>query len=112
MILNVNNLSLSFGTKPILQEITFALNENDRLGVVGVNGCGKSTLFRTILGELTQDEGNIFLSKNATVGILRQNDALSAFEGVDGEATALEYLNGKEFSIPKKDIYFTSEFFN
>ena len=94
IILNVSNLSLSFGTKPILEEITFALNEGDRLGVVGVNGCGKSTLFRMILGELTPDEGNVYLSKNKTVGILRQNDALSAFqaEDTDGRATALEVM--------------------
>ena len=40
IILNVDNLSLSFGTKPILEHITFALNEGDRLGIIGINGCG------------------------------------------------------------------------
>ena len=92
IILNVNDLSLSFGTKPILEEITFSMNEGDRLGIVGVNGCGKSTLFRMILGEQDPDEGNVYLSKNTSVGVLRQNDALSAFEGTDGEATALEVM--------------------
>ena len=92
IILNINNLSVSFGTRPILEEVTFALNEGDRLGIVGVNGCGKSTLFRAILGELTPDGGSVYISKNTSVGILRQNDALSAFEGVDGDATALEVM--------------------
>ncbi len=92
IILNVSNLSLSFGTKPILEGVTFALNEGDRLGIVGVNGCGKSTLFRMILGEQDPDEGNVYRSKNTSVGILRQNDALSAFEGTDSDATALEVM--------------------
>ena len=43
-ILSVNGLSLSFGPKDILKDVSFALNENDRLGIVGANGCGKSTL--------------------------------------------------------------------
>ena len=92
IILNVSNLSLSFGTKPILEGVTFALDEGDRCGVVGVNGCGKSTLFRMILGEQESDEGSVYLSKNKSVGILRQNDAFLDFEGEDGEASALEVM--------------------
>ena len=92
IVLNVSNLSLAFGTKSILEGITFALDEGDRLGIVGVNGCGKSTLFRMILGEEEPDEGSVYLSKNKTVGILRQNDAFLAFEGEDGEASALEVM--------------------
>ena len=92
IVLNVSNLSLSFGTKPILEGVTFALDEGDRLGIVGVNGCGKSTLFRMILGEEEPDEGSVYLSKNKTVGILRQNDAFCDFEGEDGEASALEVM--------------------
>ncbi len=92
IVLNVSNLSLSFGVKPILEGVTFALDEGDRCGVVGVNGCGKSTLFRLILGEEEPDEGSVYLSKNKSVGILRQNDAFLDFEGEDGEASALEVM--------------------
>ena len=92
IVLNVSNLSLSFGTKPILEGVTFALDEGDRCGIVGVNGCGKSTLFRMILGEQEPDEGAVYLSKNKSVGILRQNDAFCDFEGEDGEASALEVM--------------------
>ena len=92
IVLNVNNLSLSFGTKPILEEVTFALNEGDRLGIVGVNGCGKSTLLRMILGEQEADTGSVYISKETTVGILRQNDALAAFEGTDESISALEVM--------------------
>lgn len=90
--LNVDRLSLSFGVKPILEDVTFSVDEGDRLGIIGVNGCGKSTLFRLILGELEPDSGAVYLSKNKTVGILRQDDALREFEGQDGAATAIEVM--------------------
>ena len=48
-IISVNDLSLSFGPKDILKNVSFALNENDRLGIVGSNGCGKSTLLSLLL---------------------------------------------------------------
>ena len=87
-----DHISLSFGTKKILENITFSLNEGDRLGIVGVNGCGKSTLFRILLGETEPDSGEVYLSKGKTVGILRQNDAFAEFQGEYGEANALEVM--------------------
>ncbi len=73
--ISVNDLSLSFGIKPVLEKVSFSLEDGDKLGIIGVNGCGKSTLFKLILGELEPDEGNIFFSKNKTVGILTQDGA-------------------------------------
>ena len=61
-VLSVADLSLSFGTRRILDKISFSLAENDKLGIIGVNGCGKSTLFKVITGELTPDEGQVFLA--------------------------------------------------
>ena len=55
--LSVNNLSLSYGMRQVLSKISFAINDTDRLGVVGVNGCGKTSLFKLILGEETADSG-------------------------------------------------------
>ncbi len=92
IVIGSDNLSLSFGTKKILEQVTFALDEQDKLGIVGVNGCGKSTLFRLILGELEPDSGSVYLSKEKTVGILRQDDAFEQFEGREGEATCLEVM--------------------
>ena len=57
--ISVNDLSLSYGTTPILEKISFSLEETDKLGIIGVNGCGKSTLFRLILGEQEPTEGNV-----------------------------------------------------
>ena len=90
--LSTEALSLSFGTKRILEDVSFAVQDNDRLGIIGSNGCGKSTLLKLILGELEPDSGSIYISKDKTVGILRQDDAFADSIGEDGEATALEIM--------------------
>ena len=87
-VISVNDLSLSFGTKSVLEKISFSLEENDKLGIIGVNGCGKSTLFRLITGELTPDEGQVFLSNGKTVGIVEQNDAFRETQGAEDNALA------------------------
>jgi len=71
--LNLENISLSFGTTVILEKINFSINEGDKLGIVGVNGAGKTSLFKIILGEYTPDSGNIYISKDKSIGILDQN---------------------------------------
>jgi ATP-binding cassette subfamily F protein 3 len=90
--ISTENLSLSFGTKKILEGVTFSADDTDRIGIVGVNGCGKSTLFRLILGEYQADTGTIYRSKDKSIGILRQDDAFCEFEGENGEATCLEVM--------------------
>ena len=79
-VLSVADLSLSFGTRKILDKISFALADNDKLGIIGVNGCGKSTLFKLLTGEYTPDEGSIFLANDKTVGILTQDGAFEVDE--------------------------------
>ena len=92
IVLNVNRLSLSFGTNEIFSDVTFSLNENDRLGVIGVNGCGKSTLFKAILGEYTADEGEVFIAKETSLGVLRQDGAFADFNPDDRSMSALEVM--------------------
>ena len=92
IVLNADHLSLSFGAVEILKDVTFSLDEGDRLGVIGVNGCGKSTLFKLILGEHEPDTGAVYISKNKTVGVLRQDDAFCDLEGEDGTSSALEVM--------------------
>ncbi len=90
--ITVEDLSLSFGTKVVLENVSFSLDESDKLGIIGVNGCGKSTLFKLISGELSADRGNVYISKDKSVGILRQDDALSAFCDENEESSALEVM--------------------
>ncbi len=73
--ISVNELSFEIGTSPILEKISFSLEENDKLGIIGVNGCGKSTLLRLIMGEIEPTEGELFLSKGKSIGILTQDGA-------------------------------------
>ncbi len=88
--LTVSDLSLSIGTTPILERVSFALEEGDRLGIIGVNGCGKSTLFRLILGEVTPTEGSVFIAKGKTVGILTQD---GAFDCDNTSETVIERMH-------------------
>ena len=92
IVINVEDLSLAFGTKQILDGISFALQDNDRLGIIGVNGCGKSTLFKLISGELSAERGNVYISKDKTVGILHQDDAFCDFSDDQNESSALEIM--------------------
>ena len=89
--LSVSELKLSFGTDVILDDVSFSVNDGDRLGIIGVNGAGKTSLFRIITGEYTADSGSVFVQKGHTVGILEQNPDLTA---LPGDLTCLEYMYG------------------
>ncbi len=96
--ISVNGLTLRYGVTTILENISFSLEEDDRLGIVGVNGCGKSSLFRLITGDEDADSGEIFIAKGKTVGILRQDGAFTLPDGVDENATPPEIM---VFSYPE-----------
>ena len=87
--ISVNDLSLSFGTTVLLDKVSFALEENDKLGIIGVNGCGKSTLLRLITGEMDSTAGEVYLSRGKTLGILKQDGAFSC---ENESATVLERM--------------------
>ncbi len=72
-MLQVNNLSLSFVDQQILDDISFNIHSGERIGLVGRNGSGKTTIFKLITGELHPDEGRIVIPKNYTVGYLKQH---------------------------------------
>ena len=73
MILSCQNICKTFVDKPVLQNISFHLNENDRLAIIGYNGAGKSTLLKIIVGELSADEGEVLTKKDASIGYLAQH---------------------------------------
>ena len=87
--LSTQDINLSFGTDVILKDISFAINDGDKLGIIGVNGAGKTSLFRILTGEYTPDSGAVYVQKGHTVGILEQNPDLSS---LPGETTCLEYM--------------------
>ena len=105
LAISINDLSLSYGTTPILEKVSFSLEENDKLGIIGVNGCGKSTLFRLILGKEEPTEGSVYLSKGKTVGVLTQEGAFDT--GKQGQSVlermydAFPHLLGMEARLAK-----------
>ncbi len=75
-MLTAHNLSKSFGLSPILNDITFAINAGDRVGLIGPNGCGKTTLLRLLTGAERPNSGHITLTPtNLRVGYLAQGFA-------------------------------------
>ena len=72
-MLNVHNLSVSFGGEYLFEEISFRLNGGDRVGLIGRNGAGKSTLLKLLSKEMTFDEGTIAIEKNIKIGFLKQD---------------------------------------
>lgn len=71
-ILNAQSVSKRFGAVPLFQNISFAVNENDRIGLIGPNGAGKSTLLAVLAGEQNPDTGDLSVRKRARVGYVRQ----------------------------------------
>jgi ATP-binding cassette subfamily F protein 3 len=72
-VLQVSDLSKSFGDNLVFQKVSFTVNPGERVGLVGPNGCGKTTLLRIVLGEIAPDSGSAWLSPaSARVGYLAQ----------------------------------------
>lgn len=78
MLISFENVSFAYRDVPILQDVSFALHENESVGFIGGNGEGKTTLLRLLLGELTPDEGNVFRKNNLRIGYLPQNGGLES----------------------------------
>ena len=92
IVLSTEDLSLSFGAKTLFRGVSFAADEYDKIGIIGSNGCGKTSLFKIILGDLDADTGRVYISKDKSVGILRQDEALGSFANESGEMSALEVM--------------------
>ena len=72
-VLSVDSISVSFETRRVLDEISFSVNQGDKIAFIGGNGAGKSTLFKVVKGIVRPDSGRVILHGNTTVGFLSQN---------------------------------------
>lgn len=89
VMLSVANLRKSYGDRILFSDVSFHVNQTDRIGVIGPNGSGKSTLFRLLLGELEPDEGRVAMRRGAVMGYLPQEIAPSGDETVLELATSV-----------------------
>ena len=72
-MLSISNLSFYFGSRPLYEDVSLHIKPKDKIGLIGANGTGKSTLLRLIVGEYTPDEGEISKSNDCTIGFLNQD---------------------------------------
>jgi ATP-binding cassette subfamily F protein 3 len=88
-MLNIHNLSVSFGGTYLFEEVTFRLGSGDRVGLVGKNGAGKSTMLKILAGDIKPDSGNIDFVKGRTV----LEEAYQAFEEIKKAEHRMEEIN-------------------
>ncbi|MBQ6719956.1 MAG: ABC-F family ATP-binding cassette domain-containing protein [Oscillospiraceae bacterium] len=86
MLLSAEHLSINFGMKQLLTDVNFYLNDGDKVGIIGINGTGKSTFLKVLAGCLEPDEGRITRNPNVQVSYLSQNPEM------DDNATVLEQI--------------------
>lgn len=82
MLVSLDNISVSFGEKSILKDLSVTIEDNDRIGLIGANGIGKSTLLNVICGRLRPDKNDhiksgVHKNSDTTIGLLEQNSGLS-----------------------------------
>lgn len=103
-MLNIHNLSVSFGGTYLFEEVTFRLGAGDRVGLVGKNGAGKSTMLKIISGEMPYDTGSIATEKEIRLGFLKQDidfiqgrtvleEAYQAFEEIKHVEKQIDQIN-------------------
>lgn len=81
-IISAHQIGRSFGARHLFEEATVTINDDQKIGVIGRNGAGKSTFFRMVLGEEHPDEGEIIIRKGAVIAHLEQHDPWSLDEGI------------------------------
>ena len=86
MLLTAEHISLNFGLKQLLDDVTLYLNEGDKIGIIGINGTGKSSFLRILAGEQVPDKGKVTLDPNVQVSFLSQTPKMAE------EATVLEQV--------------------
>ena len=72
-MISASNLSIQFGAKPLFENVSATFGNGHRFGLIGANGCGKSTLMKILAGELEPTAGNVSIEPNARVGQLSQD---------------------------------------
>ncbi|MDY0299460.1 MAG: ABC-F family ATP-binding cassette domain-containing protein [Candidatus Cloacimonadaceae bacterium] len=100
VILTAENIFVAFGDKVVIQNASFGIHAEDKLGIVGVNGCGKTTLLKVLAGILTPGKGVITCRKDLKIAILEQDIV------VDPARTVLEHVMPKDLAQCKEEHFY------
>lgn len=111
MLISSENVSFGFNGGSLLENVAFTLSEGERVGLIGANGEGKTTLIRLILGELEPESGALFRKNGIRIGYLAQNGGYDSENTVYGEMReifaadirAIESLREVERKISQTD---------
>ena len=93
-LLSIQNASKAFSARPLFQNISFGINEGERIGVIGPNGSGKSTLLKILAGRETPDSGSVAMRRRLRIGYVAQEDTFSP------EVTVLQVLTDALADLP------------
>ena len=105
VVLSCKDINKGFGIDVILENVTFNINEGERVGLIGPNGAGKSTLFKIITNQIDYDNGELFIDKNKTLGYLSQHLSLDFSSTIFGELlTVFEDLINLENKLEKLEL--------
>ena len=96
--IELHNVSKSYGDKVLVKDFDYIVLKNQRLGIIGPNGCGKSTLMKMIVGQLEPDEGTIEIGDTIQIGYFSQEA-----ENMDDRQRAIDYIKDVADYVPTKD---------
>jgi ATP-binding cassette subfamily F protein uup len=96
--IEINNISKSFDVKNLINDFSYILLKNDRIGILGPNGCGKTTLLNIINGDLTPDQGSIDIGETVKIGYFSQET-----EFIDGNLRVIDYIKNVAEYIQTND---------
>jgi ATP-binding cassette subfamily F protein 3 len=119
-MISVDGLSVSFSGTTLFKDVSFVINEKDRIALMGKNGAGKSTLLKIIAGDNTPSSGKVSAPKDAVIAYLPQHlltentrtvfeEAAQAFSTVHGMKNEIDELNNQ---LTIRTDYESEEYFN
>src|SRR3954465_7384585 len=105
MLFRLSDIQKSYSGHEILRGVTFQVNQGEKIGLVGRNGAGKTTVFRLITGEETPDSGDVIKVNNLKLGLLRQHVDFAADETVHTAAlSAFQRIHDIEAEMRRLEV--------